>query len=187
MLGILLHPDNRELPMPLILTGPADSEAYFRQIDEFVGATLGPEAQRRYSIIIDDPERVAREILIGIDEIWDFRRHHGDAYFFNWRLEIDHDFQKPFTATHEVMRALELTDDLPVHVLAVNLRRAFSGIVSGNVRDDTMAAIEEHGPFEIHGSKRMMQLMDKLLTDFVAHGRMKLAIESYAPCYRIVR
>ncbi|MCH8336364.1 MAG: DUF3412 domain-containing protein [Proteobacteria bacterium] len=28
-------------------------------------------------------------------------------------------------------------------------------------------------------------MLEGLLTDFVIHGRMKLASESYAPCYRV--
>jgi hypothetical protein len=32
-----------------------------------------------------------------------------------------------------------------------------------------------------------MQLLDGLLQGFVKDGRMKLASESYAPCYRVVR
>ncbi len=185
LLGILLHPDNRELPLPMIMTGPPESESYFRQIDEFVSETLGSEAQRRYMIIIGDSEKVARKMSEGVDEVWQFRKKHGEAYYFNWRMVIDEIFQKPFTATHESMRAIDLTSDLPLHVLAVNLRRVFSGIVSGNVRDDTMAEIEKLGPFEIRGSRRLMKLLDELLTDFVTHGRMKLASESYAPCYRV--
>lgn len=152
-----------------------------------LGATLGEEARSRYSIIIDDPEKVARSVSEGIDEVWAFRRKHGEAYYFNWRLAIDHDFQKPFKATHESMRSLDLRADIPVHVLAANLRRVFSGIVSGNVRDDTMADIEKFGPFEIRGSERLMQLLDDLLQEFVKHGRMKLASESYAPCYRVAK
>ena len=187
LLGILLHPDNRELPLPLILTGPRESESYFRQIDEFVSETLGPDARKRYKIIIDDPERVARRISEGVDEVRRFRKRHGEAYYFNWRLKIDEEFQSPFKATHESMRALELTTDLPAHDLAVNLRRVFSGIVSGNVRDDTMAEIEKHGPFEIGGSRELMDLLDNLLTNFVKHGRMKLASEAYAPCYRVAK
>jgi len=187
LLGILLHPDNRDLPLPLIMTGPADSEAYFNQIDEFILETLGAEAQSRYSIIIGDPEKVAREISRGISEVWNFRKKHGEAYYFNWRLAIDQVFQEPFKATHESMRSLKLSADLPVHILAANLRRAFSGIVSGNVRDDTMADIEQRGPFEIRGSSRLMGVLDKLLADFVRHGRMKLASETYAPCYRVVK
>lgn len=185
LLGILLHPDNEGLPMPLIMTGPPGSRSYFQQIDHFIGATLGPKAQARYSIIIDDPEEVARRMQAGLDEIRAFRMAHGDAFFFNWRLKIDHEFQKPFCATHESMRELDLTEGLPVHVLAANLRRVFSGIVSGNVREDTIAAIETRGPFEIFGSARIMKLLDKLLAAFVAQGRMKLASESYSPCYRV--
>ena len=60
-------------------------------------------------------------------------------------------FQHPFDVTHESMRALELHRDQPRHELAANLRRAFSGIVAGNVKEQGIAAIEEHGPFELRG------------------------------------
>ncbi len=187
LLGVLTHPDNEKIPFPMIMTGPADSEPYFQQIDEFVTATLGDSARSRYKIIIDDSRQVARELLDGLRQVRDFRKHHGDAYYFNWRLKIDHDFQLPFTATHESMRSIDLVEDLPAHQLAVNLRRVFSGIVSGNVRDDTIAAIEKQGPFEIQGSKKLMTLLDRLLSAFVAQGRMKIASESYSPCYRVTR
>ena len=62
LLGILLHPDNASQPLPLVMTGPASSATYFEEIDQFIGATLGPKAQSRYKIIIDDPEAVARAI-----------------------------------------------------------------------------------------------------------------------------
>lgn len=185
LLGILLHPANEALPMPVIMTGPQASRSYFQQIDEFIGATLGQKARDRYSIVIDDPEAVAREMLDGLDRVREFRNEHGDAYYYNWRLTIDHDFQKPFYATHEAMRSLDLTEGLPIHILAANLRRVFSGIVSGNVREDTIAEIESKGPFEIIGSTRIMKLLDNLLAAFVAQGRMKLASEDYSPCYRV--
>lgn len=186
ILGILMHPTNRNLPLPLLLTGPRESAGYFRLIDTFVSETLGEAARRRYQIVIDDPEEVARKMLAGLQGVRDFRFEHGDAYYFNWRLAIDHDFQKPFHATHENMRTLDLTEELPVHVLAANLRRVFSGIVSGNVREDTMAEIERRGPFEIFGSERIMNLLDELLAAFVDDGRMKLAAANYSPCYRVV-
>lgn len=187
LLGVLLHPDNEQLPFPLIMTGPADSETYFRQIDEFVAATLGARAQERYRIIIDDPPRVAREMLAGLRGVREFRKHHGDAYYFNWRLTIGEDLQKPFKASHDSMRAIDIHEDLCPHKLAGNLRRVFSGIVSGNVREDTIALIESRGPFEICGSKKIMKLLDRLLAAFVAQGRMKIASETYSPCYRVTR
>lgn len=187
LLGILLHPDNQDLPLPLIMTGPASSEAYFKQIDDFIGATLGKKAQQRYSIIIDDSEGVARKMHAGLRTVREFRQKHGDAYYFNWRLKIEPDFQQPFKATHDSMRALEIGEDLPVHVLAANLRRAFSGIVSGNVRDDTMAEIEANGPFEICASQGIMTMLDKLLSAFVDDGRMKLERLEYTPCYSVTR
>jgi len=186
LLGVLLHPDNASQPLPMVMTGPESAEPYFRQIDEFVGQTLGPEAQQRYKIIIDDPAEVAREMSRGLEAVHQFRKRHGDAYYFNWRLVIDRNFQQPFTATHESMTALDIREGTKPHDLAANLRRAFSGIVSGNVRDDTAAAIEKFGPFEINGSARIMALLDDLLASFVEQQRMKIAAGSYRPCYRVL-
>ena len=185
LLGIALHPDNLNQPLPLIMTGPASAEPYFRQMDEFITATLGEEARRHYSIIIDDPGEVARRIRAALEEVREFRQQHGDAYYFNWRLSIDHEFQIPFTATHESMSALDISENLPNHILAANLRRAFSGIVSGNVRDDTASEIERHGPFRINGSVRIMKLLDTLLASYVEQRRMKIAGIDYTPCYDV--
>ena len=60
LIGILLDPANRDMPFPLIFTGPARTADYFEQIHNFIGATLGPSAQSKYQIIIDDPAAVAR-------------------------------------------------------------------------------------------------------------------------------
>ena len=186
LLGILLHPDNASQPLPVVMTGPASAEPYFRQIDEFVGQTLGEEARKRYTIMVDDPAGVAREMARGLESVHEFRKQHGDAYYFNWKLMIDRNFQEPFTATHEAMAALDINEHAETHELAATLRRAFSGIVSGNVRDDTAAAIEKHGPFEINGSSRIMALLDDLLASFVDQQRMKIAAGTYKPCYRVL-
>ena len=185
LLGVLLHPANQKQPLPMIMTGPASAEPYFRQIDEFVGATLGRQAQQRYSIVIDDPREVARNIVSRLDDVREFRQRHGDAYYFNWRLAIDEIFQRPFRATHKAMSALDIDESLPAHELAANLRRAFSGIVSGNVREDTAASIRRDGPFEINGSAKIMSLLDKLLAAFVQQQRMKISGRDYSPCYRV--
>jgi predicted Rossmann-fold nucleotide-binding protein len=185
LLGILLHPDNASQPLPLVMTGPRNSAAYFEQIDDFIGATLGEAAQRRYKIIVDDPRAVAQSISSGLEEVLEFRKRHGDAYYFNWRLKIDREFQTPFVATHDSMSNLDISEDLPAHVLAANLRRVFSGIVSGNVREDTAAEIEQRGPFHIKGSQRIMTMLDQLLAAFVADRRMKISGTDYDPCYAI--
>ena len=185
LLGILLHPKNSNQPMPMIMTGPASAEPYFRQIDAFVAATLGEEARSRYSIIIDDPIAVAREIREAMSNVQDFRREHGDAFYFNWRLEIPLDYQLPFEATHASMSELNIDADLPAHELAAVLRRVFSGIVSGNVREDTIVQIEQQGPFTINGSAKIMSLLDDLLASFVAQQRMKISGDDYQPCYRV--
>ncbi len=187
LLGILLHPDNAKLPFPLIFTGPRSSGDYFRQIDDFIGCTLGPKAQERYQIIMDDPELVAREMVKGIQQVREFRRERGDAFYFNWTLKIDHEFQQPFLPTHANMRSLNLHKNQEPHMLAADLRRAFSGVVAGNVKAHGIRAIEEHGHFEIHGDSSILKPMDELLNAFVRDHRMRLPGKTYVPCYRIVK
>src|SRR3569833_1287811 len=96
ILGILLHPGNENLPFPLIFTGPAESAAYFTQIDEFIGLTLCSVAQRRYKVIIDDPARVAQEMLAGIKQVREFRKEHNKTKKNKRALKVDHEFQMPF-------------------------------------------------------------------------------------------
>ncbi len=187
ILGLLLHPDNQDIPFPLIFTGPEESADYFEEIDAFIALTLGEKARERYRIIIGDPPRVAREMLAGTKKVREYRIKANDAFYFNWLLQIQHHFQKPFKATHEAMAGLELSRDLEVHDMAANLRRAFSGIVAGNVKTEGIAAIRKHGPFEIHGEPAIMKALDGLLNRFVEQRRMKLPGREYEPCYRIVR
>lgn len=186
MLGVLLHPDNAEIPFPLVFTGPPGSDDYFQHMDAFIGATLGKAAQSRYQIIIDDPVQVARAMQEGFDQVRDFRRLSNDAYYFNWLLKIDSVFQRPFVPTHENMRNLALSGEQENHALAANLRSFFSGVVAGNLKDEGIRAIEQHGPYEVRGETRMLAALDALLASFVASERMKLPGEVYVPCYRIV-
>jgi len=186
LLGILVHPENKYIPLPVIFTGPRESADYFKMIDNFIAATLGPEAQKRYRIIIDDPARVAREIKSGITMVEHFRRQHNDAFYFNWLLKVEKYFQAPFVPTHENMATLELTREQPRHQLAANLRRAFSGIVAGNVKDEGIRRVEQCGPFELRGEEDVLSPLDRLLSSFVDQGRMKLPGTKYEPCYRLV-
>jgi predicted Rossmann-fold nucleotide-binding protein len=187
VLGILLHPDNAELPFPLILTGPASAEAYFKEIDRFLVTTLGEQVRQRYQIIINNPEQVARVMAEDMKLVYAFRKETNDAFYFNWLLKINEEFQRPFVPNHENMRNLELHPDLERHQLAANLRRVFSGVVAGNVKDEGIRAIEKHGHFEIRGDVRIMDPMDSLLASFVTQQRMKLPGKTYVPCYRIVK
>jgi len=185
ILGVLLHPDNKDLPFPLVFTGPESAREYFVGIDRFIADTLGVEAQQLYKIIIDDPVQAARELHSGIEQVREYRKKHGDAYYFNWMLEIDKEFQIPFVPTHENMSNLALHKDQEAHTLAANLRRVFSGVVAGNVKAEGIRAIEQHGLFEIRGDASIMDPMDTLLATFVAQNRMKLPGKEYIPCYRI--
>ena len=186
LLGILLHPENADIPFPLVLTGPAHSHEYFVQIDRFIRATLGSEASDKYQIIIDDPVSVARAMTDGMSSVKKNRKYSNDAYFFNWGLTIDPDFQRPFKPTFENMRSLQIKEDRPVHELAADLRRLFSGIVAGNVKREGLEEVKKHGAYEIHGEAKILELLDELLQSFVEQHRMKLPGTTYVPCYRIV-
>jgi pyrimidine/purine-5'-nucleotide nucleosidase len=187
LLGILLSPVNAAETLPVIFTGPTTSKKYFERMHDFIGATLGPVAQRRYQVILGDPGAVAAAVTSGLKHVRDRRAAEDNAYFFNWALDIGLDFQQPFEATHESMRALELHRDQPAHSLAVNLRRAFSGVVAGNVREAGIARVEKYGPFELQGDAKLIAALGNLLQDFVTERRMRLSEPSaYVPCYRIV-
>ena len=121
----------------------------------------------------------------GIRKVREQRLQTRDAFFFNWALRVPADFQQPFKPSHETMAALDLHRDQPAHLPAANLRRAFSGIVAGNVKEEGICEIERHGPFEMHGDPEIMLALDALLRAFVAQRRMKMAGE-YRPCYRVV-
>ncbi len=186
LLGILMHPDNADLPFPLVFSGSSDNADYFEMIDHFIRNTLGDEAASRYRIIIDGPTEVARAMKEGMERVRDYRRSTRDAYYFNWMLTVDPVFQRPFEPTHKSMRALNLSKDQPPHLLAANLRCAFSGIVAGNVKAEGIRQVEAEGPFEIAGDPEFLEPLETMLNAFVEQGRMKLPGETYNPCYRII-
>lgn len=186
LLGILLHPDNADIPFPLVLSGPPSAADYFDQIDRFLRLALGDEASRHYRIIIDDPVAVAQAMADGVDAVQNYRRSSRDAFHFNWGLTVPRAFQQPFKATHEAVASLRIQRDRPAHELAADLRCVFSAIVAGNVKEDGMTAIEQYGPFRIDGERDIMQALDELLQAFVEQGRMQLpGGGDYVPCYRI--
>lgn len=186
LLGILLHPENSHIPFPLILTGPDSSHQYFVELNDFIGKSLGYEAQQRYKIILNDPVAVAQEINRATERVIQYRKGSGDALFFNWQLHIELMFQQPFHPTHESMAALNLHRDQDSHHLAANLRRAFSGIVAGNVREEGIRAVEERGPYQLSGDPGIIGPLEVVLHNFVEQHRMRLPTTTYTPCFEIV-
>jgi len=187
LLGIMLHEKNAQQVLPVILTGPKQSAAYFTELQSFIEKTLGKDALKLFEVIIDDPVAVAQKLKQGCADVRAYRKAVGDAYHFNWTLQIDPDFQHPFEPNHHNMASLDLHLAQDKASLAANLRRAFSGIVAGNVKDEGIRAIKKHGPFVLSGEPELMTLMDTLLEAFVAQGRMKLPGSKYVPCYQISR
>jgi predicted Rossmann-fold nucleotide-binding protein len=185
LLGVLLEPANAELPLPVVLTGPRESSAWFEQVSAFIEGTLGPQALARLTFLMDDPAGVARHMVKSFEAVREFRRARSDSYNFNWLLSVPPSLQQPFEPTHASMRSLDLRRARPAHELAADLRRAFSGIVAGNVKRQGVEAIAKHGPYELSGDAAVMGLLDRLLAAFVQQQRMKLPGSRYKPTYRL--
>ena len=187
ILGIMLNPENKDQILPIVLTGPKQSVSYFEKIAEFVESTLGQEARSLLHIMPDDPIGVAQFLSKQMNEVREYRKNSGDAYQFNWSLKINSEFQHSFSPNHENMAKLNLGFNQSTETLAANLRRAFSGVVAGNIKETAVKAVEQQGPFLLDGDKSLMDRMDNLLQAFVEQGRMKLPGTVYMPCYKIIK
>jgi pyrimidine/purine-5'-nucleotide nucleosidase len=157
-LAVKMDPRNRDCQMPLI--------------------------RKHYQIIIDDPAAVARAALQGYQTARSRRLEREEPMYYHSELTIDRDLQQPFEPTHESMAALGLHRNQEGFVLARELRKLFSGIVAGNIKQGTVARIAQHGPFEITAEPLITKPLDQLLTSFVDQGRMKIK-GNYVPCYRV--
>ncbi|WP_275098429.1 nucleotide 5'-monophosphate nucleosidase PpnN [Sedimenticola hydrogenitrophicus] len=186
VLGVLSHPDNLDIELPIFLTGPESSSGYFDSVIRFIEMTLGSTALNLVRKVIGNPGLVAKLVNDALLHVTKERRQRDDSFHYNWSLHIEQEFQEPFVPDHESMAKLQLSRDLPTQELAANLRRALSGIVTGNVKEPGINAIRERGPFQITGEPELMNAMDELLTSFTRQGRMKVKGD-YLPCYEIVK
>jgi predicted Rossmann-fold nucleotide-binding protein len=186
LLGVKMHPANSELPLPVVLAAPESSAGYFQQIDAFLRGTLGDDVARHYEIICGNPAGVAKSLKKRMKKVREYRMEQQESFSYNWGLAIPDDLQQPFHPTHENMAALRLHRQQPVHELAAELRRAFSGIVAGNIKEFGVRAVEEHGPYQLRGEPDLVASLGELLAAFVAQGRMKLDPGKYTPCFELV-
>ena len=185
LLGVKMHPDNAHVPLPIIMAAPDSSAAYFTQIDRFLRDTLGDEVAAHYEIINGDPAAVAAKLKKRVKAVRRQRVEIQESFSFNWGLVIPDSLQRPFSPSHANMAALKLHRQQPLNELVAELRRAFSGIVAGNVKDFGMRAVAEHGPFQLQGDAQVIAGLGSLLEDFVEQGRMKLDTENYQPCFEL--
>lgn len=183
---ILLHPKNKGIPFPVALTAPKEYEDYFNSVLRFIHEALGSEATSKFKVFIDQAEEVSEYIKNSFEEVREYRKSSSEAYYYNWSLHIPYEAQQPFKPTHNNMKQLNLNKNQPLHLLASQLRKAFSAIVAGNVKAEYIQQVAKKGPFEICGDLGIMKEMDKLLGDIVTQKRMKLGDVKYTPCYKII-
>ncbi|RUM52651.1 MAG: LOG family protein [Methylococcus sp.] len=184
LMGVLLDPANAGQCLPVVFTGPESSVGYFSRLDRFLVFCLGAHVREKYTIIIGNPVGAGVAISRRMEDARDRRRIDNNSYYFNWMLKIPEAHQQPFTVTHESVAGLRLTRSLPVHELVVELRKAFSAIVTGNVKDHGIRTIRKNGPFQLTGELDLAQALDELLIALATEGRMKLK-GKYQPCYTI--
>jgi predicted Rossmann-fold nucleotide-binding protein len=185
LMGLMLDPGNADIELPVVFTGPESSAAYFAELDRFLQLVFGDDIAGKYRVIVGDAEEVGRHMSRAIKRVQRSRRKSGDAYYFNWLLNVPDAHQSPFLVNHDTVAGLKLTRQQSTSELAVQVRRAFSAIVTGNVKDHGIRMIDRQGPFQLRADAELIGALDHLLASFATQGRMKLAGE-YSPCYEVV-
>ncbi len=185
LIGLLLSEENRNIPFPLIFTGPESARSYFEEIDRLLVSLLGESVRDRYTIIIDDPEAAADAVFTGIRTVRKFRKARSDAYYFNWSIQVPAALQSRFVPTHESMSGLNLHLDKHAVDLCYEIRRAFSGIVAGTIKEQGQQEVARLGPFQISGDRRVVDQLGDLLDQFVLQKRLKVASQNHRPCYEV--
>ncbi|MCP5346898.1 MAG: nucleotide 5'-monophosphate nucleosidase PpnN [Gammaproteobacteria bacterium] len=186
LLGVLMREENRSIPVPILFTAPAGYEEYFASVDNFLRTTLGESVAAYYQIINANPSLVAQLARRNLNQVVAHRRRSDESYSFNWQLGIPESMQSPFRVSHDAMAQLRLFRDQPAAQFVADLRRAFSGIVAGNVKPYGIRQVEQFGPYKLQGDPHIMRAIDTLLTECVASQRMKIGSGSYRPCYELV-
>ena len=87
--------------------------------------------------------------------------------------------------SHKSVADLRLRTTSDAATLAVDVRRAFSAIVTGNVKESGIRAIRKHGPYKLQADEILVHALENLLKQFASQGRMKLHGE-YKPCYEVI-
>ncbi len=109
LLGILLSPRNDAERLPARFHGPRVEQTLFRAAARVHRRHAGT---RRATALQGDPRairaRSPRRSCAASRKCGRARAASDNAYFYNWDLHIDLDFQLPFEATHASMAALEL-------------------------------------------------------------------------------
>lgn len=183
ILCIKLCKENKHNFLPIILTGNKESEGYFKALEEFLIKCFGKDITRYYDLIIDDPIAVAKKVNENNATVLDHRTITHDSYCYNWELFIPQELQIAHEITHEFMDSLNLSRDQEPWQLACNLRSAFSGIVTGNVKEYGIQDVAKKGPYKLHGDADIIESLGKLLESYIEQGRVLLSQKEYVPCY----
>lgn len=174
ILALLDSQKNELANLPLILTGPECSKEYWARVNAFVGNVLGFEAQAKYKIIINNPEKVAHEITQEALSLIAQRSQLQKSRHFNWDIQIPPDLQRAFNPTHENVAGLKVDPSQSLSERAQNMRKILSAIVAGSVKEAGIQAIEEKGKFQIQIDPCYAEALSDLLEFLVRQNRAKI-------------
>ena len=186
ILSIKMHAENKDVLLPLYFAADSCNAQYFEELDKFLVACLGEEVRQFYTIHLGEPKALAQKIKQDMYLVKQYRSREADAYSYNWKLHIPEGLQHEFDPTHENMSSLALHKNNDVATLAMQLRSAFSGIVSGNVKPWSVQAVKEKGPFQLKADEEIACELNSLLKSFVEQKRMSLMDSEYKPCFELV-
>ena len=188
--GILLDPANRWMgQLNFILTGNGECAEYLRMVFDFIGNTLGEDAQRRCIVIHNAPEDVAiasegiaRAEMGERTQKDDF--HIEDADHFRWRINIDPLIHNRFDPTHENVRKIDLYEEKP-YLLAGHLRNFFSAVVAGGIKASGIEEVKQHGKFQVKAPSRIANALTTLIEAFTNQKRIAPSACG-EPCFEFI-
>ncbi|CAM3627622.1 nucleotide 5'-monophosphate nucleosidase PpnN [Paraphotobacterium marinum] len=184
ILGVASDKNNSSNYIPIILTGPTNSQPYFEAINSFLSNIFGKKITDLYKIILGDFNQVAVEVKNCLKLVKLNRTLNNDSYSFSWLTHINKNLQQPFKPTHKSVEKIILSMNTNPSTLLCQLRKVFSTIVSGNVKVKYQNNIQKKGPFIIHADKKIKVELEKLLSLFIKEKRMTNK-EKYTPSYKI--
>ena len=180
--GILLDPANREQPFPIVLTGPAESAAYFEQIGRFIAGTLGRGGR---AALHDHHRRPGRGgAAHGARHGCGARVPPPAQRLVQLQLAALHPARVPAALRgHARQRCARSSWTATSRCTSWPRTCAAPSPASSPATSRSTASRRSsaHGPYELAGDPAIMQLLDELLAAFVAQRRMKPARQRLPP------
>ncbi|PIR48500.1 hypothetical protein COU80_02185 [Candidatus Peregrinibacteria bacterium CG10_big_fil_rev_8_21_14_0_10_55_24] len=176
MVTLLLHPENSEQRIAIVLTGP--EERYFRTILNCVEQLLGSDVRKRLlermSVTIGNPKAACHALTEQIEKpggVVDYRRAQNMSLIWNDTLVIPPDLQKPTQFSHEAAAQLELHREQEPWQLSAQVRRAIDTVIWAHVTQEGFERVRDN-PLMLRGDTRILNAIRDALRYLEEEGRV---------------